>query len=153
MAVLQNLRCPSCGAPLENVENTRCAYCGQTILIEKARSTEKMSTSDTNFFANTKETPLVKTVVTPLHPSQHPHSHHPHSHYDYGANSKRLIAVLIALVFGVFGAQFFYLGRFFKGFVCVLFFWTGIPAVIGVIHAIILALTPNDEFERKYYKK
>jgi TM2 domain-containing membrane protein YozV len=41
--------------------------------------------------------------------------------------------VLLALILGSFGAHHFYLGRNGLGILYLLFFWTGIPALLGFI--------------------
>ncbi|HEX3436147.1 MAG TPA: NINE protein [Pseudacidobacterium sp.] len=44
-----------------------------------------------------------------------------------------VVGVLMALFLGAFGAHHFYLRRNVLGILYVLFFWTGITAIIGVI--------------------
>ena len=45
------------------------------------------------------------------------------------------IAMLLSLLLGSIGMNFFYLDEWFLGILCVLFCWTGIPFVIGVINS------------------
>lgn len=51
---------------------------------------------------------------------------------------------LFAFLLGSFGAQYFYAGMIGKAIACVLFFWTGIPGVIGVVVAILALIKPAD---------
>lgn len=51
---------------------------------------------------------------------------------------------LFAFLLGSFGAQYFYSRKFGKAIACVLFFWTGIPGVIGVVVAILALIKPAD---------
>ena len=51
---------------------------------------------------------------------------------------------LFAFLLGSFGAQYFYAGKIGKAIACVLFFWTGIPGVIGVVVAILALIKPAD---------
>ncbi len=62
----------------------------------------------------------------------------------------RIAAALLAFFLGGFGAQFFYLGNFGWGILCVLFFWSGIPAVIGIIQGLIWIFGTQEAFDAKY---
>ena len=65
-------------------------------------------------------------------------------------------AALLSLIFGVFGVQFFYLGRIGLGmFMCALTFFAGKPqiaAFVGFINFIILLTKSDNDFNRKYNK-
>lgn len=65
----------------------------------------------------------------------------------------KLAAGLLAIFLGDFGAHKFYLGKPGTGLIYLLFFWTGIPAVIGVIEGIIYLLSSEEDFQRKYSKR
>jgi len=54
------------------------------------------------------------------------------------------------LFFGVFGFQKFYLGEKHKGILSILFFWTFIPSLIGLIDFIKLAVMNEDKFNDLY---
>jgi hypothetical protein len=62
----------------------------------------------------------------------------------------RLAAVLLAFFLGSFGAHKFYLGRIGLGFLYLVFFWTGIPALLGLIEAIIYLTMTEQAFTAKY---
>ena len=64
----------------------------------------------------------------------------------------RLAAILFALFLGGVGAHRFYLGQIGLGIVYLLFFWTGVPAIIALIDAIRFGVTTSDdlEFTQKY---
>ncbi len=47
-----------------------------------------------------------------------------------------ILQAVLAICFGSFGAQWFYRGRFARGLLCLLFCWTGIPGVLGVIEGV-----------------
>jgi RsiW-degrading membrane proteinase PrsW (M82 family)/TM2 domain-containing membrane protein YozV len=64
--------------------------------------------------------------------------------------ASKTTAVLLALFLGSFGAHRFYLHRWGSGVLYLLFFWTGIPTVLGVIEAIRLALMSEQTFAKKY---
>lgn len=56
----------------------------------------------------------------------------------------RLAYVLLAILLGGVGAQFFYVGKTSIGIVCVVFCWTGIPSLIGLVQGIIALTKPED---------
>ncbi len=62
----------------------------------------------------------------------------------------KTIAAVLAFTFGIFGVHRFYLGQTGRGMLYALFFWTGIPALIGLIDAILFLAMDNDEFDHKY---
>lgn len=65
----------------------------------------------------------------------------------------RIATAIIAIVLGNFGIHRFYLGHFGLGVLYLLFSWTYIPAIIGVIEGIRLLRMPDIEFELKYNRK
>jgi TM2 domain-containing membrane protein YozV len=52
-----------------------------------------------------------------------------------GVQRDELLGVLLALILGSFGAHHFYLRRNGLGALYLLLFWTGIPAVLGLVEA------------------
>ena len=63
-------------------------------------------------------------------------------HHIYMSRRKDVTpAVLLALFLGGVGAHHFYLGHTLLGVVCILFFWTFVPAVIALIEAIFMSAT------------
>lgn len=65
----------------------------------------------------------------------------------------KLAAALLAIFLGDFGAHKFYLGKPGTGLIYLLFFWTGIPAVIGIIEGILYLLSSEEDFQRKHGKR
>ncbi|ALS79495.1 hypothetical protein AUO94_13070 [Planococcus kocurii] len=62
----------------------------------------------------------------------------------------KLAAALLAIFLGDFGAHKFYLGKPGMGILYLLFFWTGIPAVIGIIEGILYLLQSEESFQEKH---
>ncbi len=60
------------------------------------------------------------------------------------------VAALLAFFLGTFGIHRFYLGQIGLGIAYALFFWTGIPAILGFIDAIVLFAMDQDRFDMKY---
>lgn len=60
-------------------------------------------------------------------------------------------AGLLAILLGSFGVHKFYLGQGGQGFIYLIFCWTGIPGLAGIVEGIVY-LTMNDmEFLQKYH--
>lgn len=62
----------------------------------------------------------------------------------------RITAAVLGFFLGTFGAHWFYLGEKIKGFIFLVFFWTGIPTILGIIDAVILLAMSDSEFQRKH---
>jgi hypothetical protein len=62
----------------------------------------------------------------------------------------RIIAVLLAFFLGSFGIHKFYLGSLGWGIIYFLFSWTGIPAIAGVIEAILLLVMDQHTFNQRF---
>lgn len=62
----------------------------------------------------------------------------------------KIAAALLALFLGGIGAHKFYLGSTGLGILYLLFFWTGIPMIIGLIESIVYLTMSEEEFKLKY---
>ena len=58
--------------------------------------------------------------------------------------------IVLALISGFIGLQEFYRGKIALGVVAVLFCWTGIPALVAVIEAIVWLFRGEEEFNKLY---
>lgn len=68
-----------------------------------------------------------------------------------GQGSKsRIVAAVLAFCLGGLGAHKFYLGSIGMGILYLLFFWTGIPAIVALIEGILYLTKSDDEFRRRY---
>ncbi len=64
---------------------------------------------------------------------------------DRGENEVNQVTyVLLAILVGNFGVHKFYAGKTFLGVIYLLFFWTAIPAVVGLVEGIIAATKKAD---------
>ncbi|MBT2569615.1 TM2 domain-containing protein [Planococcus sp. ISL-110] len=68
-------------------------------------------------------------------------------------SKSKLASALLAIFLGDFGAHKFYLGRPGMGILYLLFFWTGIPAVIGIIEGILYLLQSEETFQEKHGRR
>ena len=62
----------------------------------------------------------------------------------------KIAAGLLAILLGIFGAHKFYLGFTAIGVIYLCFFWTGIPAILGLIEGIIYLSTSDEAFQKIY---
>ncbi len=62
----------------------------------------------------------------------------------------KLAAGLLGIFLGGLGIHKFYLGQTGRGILYLVFFWTGIPAIIGFIEGIVLIAESDEAFDRKY---
>ena len=56
-------------------------------------------------------------------------------------------AILLALFLGGLGIHHFYLGHYGRGILYLIFCWTGIPAILGVVDALIYAFGESAQFK------
>jgi len=62
------------------------------------------------------------------------------------------IAIIFAFFFGSFGIHKFYLGQIGWGITYLLFCWTGIPGIVGIVEAVLYLTMSDEEFAKKYSK-
>ena len=56
----------------------------------------------------------------------------------------KVVAGILGILLGAFGVHKFYMGKIGIGILYILFCWTGIPSIIGLVEGIIY-LTESDE--------
>ena len=66
------------------------------------------------------------------------------------AKKNKVIAAILALLFGGLGLHKFYLGKILWGVIYLLFCWTGIPSIVGLVEGIIYLFTSDEDFKHKY---
>lgn len=64
----------------------------------------------------------------------------------------KMIAGLLAILLGTFGIHKFYLGNWVLGIVYLIFFWTYVPAILGLIEGIRYLILSDESFARQYDK-
>ena len=65
-------------------------------------------------------------------------------------NKSKVAAGLLAIFLGGLGIHKFYLGKVGWGIVYIIFSWTWIPAIVGIIEGIVYLSMSDKEFHRKY---
>lgn len=67
--------------------------------------------------------------------------------------SNRIIAGILAIFLGSFGIHKFYMGNTFAGIIYLLFCWTSIPGILGIIEGIVILLEDDDRYEARVAAK
>lgn len=67
-----------------------------------------------------------------------------------GASSDQTAAGILAILLGGLGAHKFYQGNTKLGLLYLCFFWTAIPALLGLIEGILMLIADPDEYEEKW---
>jgi TM2 domain-containing membrane protein YozV len=62
----------------------------------------------------------------------------------------RVAAALLAILLGSLGVHKFYLGQVGMGILYLLFFWTAIPGLVGLIEGIVLLTMSDEQFVYKH---
>ena len=125
MEMTMGNRCPNCGSAelVGYADGTlRCKYCGTIAGQTNYNSFGSMASRDVNNIS---------------------------SNYSSGKKNK-LITILLAIFLGGFGAQYFYLGEYLLGVICLILSCTGISCIWGIIHGIIILSMSDEEFNCKY---
>lgn len=65
-------------------------------------------------------------------------------------SKNKIAAGLFGILLGNLGVHKFYLGRPGMGILYLLFCWTGIPGVIGLIEGIVYLTLSDEEFAQKH---
>ena len=147
---MEQVKCPECGGTkctALNNETYRCLYCGATIKVKPEAEVRQTVQQATQSVAQQPQ--VVVQVQVPQQPVQTQYTQQPVQTQKVHNRSKGVAAVL-ALLLGGFGVNFFYLGQIGVGIACIIFSFTGIPSLIGVICAIYYICMSNEEFDQKY---
>lgn len=62
----------------------------------------------------------------------------------------RVVAGLLAIFLGSLGIHKFYLGKWGWGIIYLVFSWTVIPGILGVIEGIMYLISSDEMFQKKY---
>lgn len=141
------IRCTECGGTKCQSTNDytyRCLYCGATFTVKQEQSmAQSMAQSAT-------PQPQVIVVQQPVY--QQPTYQQPAYQQQpvMRHNRDKTTAILLAFFLGGIGVQCFYLGQNFLGVLSILFCWTGIPAIFGLIQFIYLLCISKENFDRTF---
>lgn len=127
---MKDNKCPQCGAALDP-NATECKYCGEPV-------------------ASTAQQTAYQQQVPPVQPMYQ----NPQPVTSAGINpawpiKSKIVAGVLAILLGGIGIHKFYLGQTNLGIIYLLFCWTGIPALLGLIEGIIYLCSNDHNFQVK----
>lgn len=137
--------CPQCGAPAQNGATT-CQYCGAAIPAEAPAAAAQGA-------AQQNAAPSQPVIIVQSAPQQQAQPQTVYVQEDPRKSwpiKNKIVAGILALLLGGIGVHKFYLGQIGMGVLCILFCWTGIPALIAFIEGIIILCSNTENFELKY---
>lgn len=114
--------CPNCSAKVDPHENF-CQYCGTT-LDHLAKKPQKNASHAQSLQSDQNSSPVNRPYP--------------------GAPKYQIVAGLLAIIFGTFGVHKFYMNKTGKGILYLIFFFTGVPTMLGFIEGL-LYLTDSEE--------
>lgn len=128
---MSEMKCLSCGASIDSTA-TECKYCGEPIAVQAPQAPQYQP------------------------PQYQPPQYQPPLAYapngvPIGSKSK-VTAGILAILLGGLGVHKFYLGKVGLGILYLVFCWTWIPAVIGLIEGIIYLTSSDENFYNKYVR-
>lgn len=134
-------KCPSCGASID-FNATECKYCGEAMAIQPQQYQAPQ--------APQYQPPQAPQYQPPQYQQQVPPMYTPNG---VPATSKsKTTAGILAILLGGLGLHKFYLGKIGVGILYLIFCWTYIPAILGVIEGIVYLTSSDEKFYNKYVK-
>lgn len=121
--------CPQCGAPIDP-NAAECKFCGEKLAVQQTAQTMAGQQVVNPQTVVIQQQPVYVSGINPSWPVKN-----------------KMAAGLLAIFLGCFGVHKFYLGKIGMGILYVLFFWTGIPAIIGFIEGIIYLCSNDENFQ------
>lgn len=144
--------CPSCGAIYSRVEaafaakgSVRAAAPPPAPAPPRAKRADEKFCGECGSIINAKAEICPKCGVRQVAP---PAANALGSTLANGRN--KTVAGVLALVFGGIGVHKFYLGRGFQGILYLVFCWTFIPAVVGLVEGLNYLLMSPQTFAERY---
>jgi TM2 domain-containing membrane protein YozV len=138
---------PAPGQMIGQVPHIQCFNCHQWVaqgLPQCPYCTAILSSSHAGIITN-PQAPVQQVVIQNVIPSS-PYG----SMVPYRPRKDKTATALLAILLGTFGAQRFYLGQTGRGILSLLFCWTYIPALIGLIEGIVYLCMDEQEFHRRH---
>lgn len=125
--------CPQCGAPIDPGA-MECKFCGERLAAQQVaqqmnQAVPPQGGAQQNIYI---QQPQYVTGINPAWPIK-----------------SKIAAGILAILLGGIGVHKFYLGKVGLGIVYLLFCWTGIPAIIGLIEGIIYLCSNDENFQLK----
>ncbi len=134
--------CPNCNEEIDRVDAKFCHGCGLDLATKDGTAAREASPVAGPRPASPAYTVLPVASPSPVTPAT-------------GApaspkKADRITAGVLAILLGSIGVHKFYMGKIGHGILCILFCWTGIPALVGLIEGILYLTASDKEFQEKY---
>lgn len=132
--------CPQCGAPI-NPGASECRFCGEKFVHQQVVQQMQQPVYQQPMYQQPQQIIIQQAAPQPVYTAINP---------AWPVKSK-VAAGVLGLFLGGIGAHNFYLGKIGTGLLCLLFCWTGIPAIIGFIEGIMILCSNDENFQLKYH--
>jgi TM2 domain-containing membrane protein YozV len=144
------VNCPQCGAPVD-ASATTCKFCGEALTPSFQPMNQNMGQPMMNQNMGQPNMsvggqPINIVVNTPMQNT--PMMQNPAINPTWPIKSK-VAAGLLAIFLGGLGIHKFYLGKVGMGILYLVFCWTYIPGILGVIEGIIYLCSNDENFQLK----
>lgn len=63
----------------------------------------------------------------------------------------RILAGVLAILWGTFGIHKFYIGKIQSGLLCIAFCWSLVPTVLGIIEGVKYLTSKDDKYFYEHY--
>lgn len=153
---MAGLECPQCGAPL-GAGSTECKYCGEKVVPQQASPQPQVQPQyQQPQYQQPQPQYQQPQYQQPIY--QQPQYQQPPMYQmamdgidpSWPIKSKTTAGIL-AILLGGLGIHKFYMGKIGVGIVYLLFCWTYIPAIIGVIQGIMYLTSNEHNFQVKHH--
>lgn len=151
--------CPQCGAPIDPGA-VECKYCGERLAQQQVNRQMNQQPVQQQMGQPVQQ-PQGGYVQQPVQqmrpPMQQPQTVYIQQPvYTTAINpawpvKSKILAGLLAILFGGFGIHKFYMGKIGMGILYLVFCWTYIPAVVGLIEGIIYLCSNDENFQLKHH--
>ncbi len=132
-------------APVTSVPHVMCPSCRQWVLhgtIVCPYCATALMPSAPLAYVNSNHAPVQQVIIQNL-PAAYPL-------VGYRPHKEKITAGVLALMLGGLGVQHFYLGNTKAGVLSIVFCWTYIPAIIGLIQGVMLLCMNEQDFHARY---
>lgn len=164
--------CPQCGAPIDPGA-VECKYCGERLAQQQINRQmnqqpvqpqmgHPVQQPQGGYVQQPVQQPQGGYVQQPVQqqmrpPMQQPQTVYiPQPVYTTAINpawpvKSKILAGILAILFGGFGIHKFYMGKIGMGILYLVFCWTYIPAIVGLVEGIIYLCSNDENFQLKHH--
>lgn len=121
--------CPQCGAPIQ-LGAMECKFCGEKLTVQQNQSVYAQQPQPQVVIQQTTPQQVYMTAINPSWPVK-----------------SKVAAGILGILLGGIGAHKFYMGKIGMGVLYLLFCWTGVPEIVGLIEGIIYLCSNDENFQ------